>query len=159
LWQDYYIPAIVLGIGLLWRLIHDLLITDHGMSHLIERTAIEVLIILPLVVLGSTAVAVILSTSFGTLSTAVLKLLALIIAPEIFGDLMELWLGPFAWTFPGIFLVAPVYFGMYYGGLAGFFDLDVTENSVTTSLLFVVNFPIRAAFVLFALPHIRALFP
>lgn len=153
--QDIYIPAAVLAIGLLWRVVRDLLLTDLGFTHMLQRTGVELLIVLPLIFGGSILIAMVLSTTFGGLSTTLLKLAAIVVAPEIFGDLMEMWLGAaFAWGFPGIFLIAPIYFGMYFGAFTYFFDLDPTEAGVATAMMFIINFLLRSLFMTFALPYV-----
>ncbi len=158
-WQDVLIPAILLAVGLLWRVGVDILADGHGTGYLIARTAIEALFVLPIMFIGTILIAMIMSTTFGSLLTTLMKLAAIIVAPEIFGDLMTLWLGPFAWHFPGIFLVAPIYFGLYFWGFSGLFDLDPTEASVATALMFITNFMLRAALTVFCLPYLFSLFP
>ncbi len=153
--QDIYLPATILAIGLLWRVVRDLMLTDLGFKYMLERTALEAFFILPLICCGSVLIAMMLSTTFGSLSTTLLKLAAIVVAPEIFGDLMEMWLGAgFAWGFPGIFLIAPIYFGMYFGTFTYFFDLDPTEAGIATSMMCIIRFLLHSVFVLFALPYV-----
>ncbi len=152
--QDLYLPLGLLGGGLLWRLLADLLLTDHGWAHMLERTSIEFLFVLPLMFLTSILIAMLFSTAFGTLTVTLIKLSAIIVAPELFGDLMEMWLGPFAWGFPGIFFVGPVYFGMYFGAFTVLFDLDADEAGAATSMMFVINFLLRWVLGVFGLPYV-----
>ncbi len=136
---DVYAPIGLIVIGVVSLVVQELKFSDTPDTSLLQAlipVAARVVLCLPLMVVALLLTARILSLSFGSIPTALLKLMAILLAPAGFAAILAFVTGPGLLTLLWAFILE---IAVYYGLLMWMFDLDFFEAFVTSIVIYVIN--------------------
>jgi hypothetical protein len=145
---ELWLPLGLIVLGLIVRLVQEIYFTDspaEGIVNAIIVISVEVVITVPLLLVGLFAAVKLLDLAFGPLGKALFKLLAVVLGPSAVAAIAVVLLGGSLFA---VLIGGFISFGIYWGLLTVLFGLEALEAIYLIIIIWVIQY--IASLLLFA---------
>lgn len=136
---DLWLPLGLIAMGLVVTFIQKLYFSDstgEGIIIAIITAAVEIMLTIPFLLVGTIAAAKLLDLSFGPLGPALFKMAAIILGPSAIGTITTFAIG----NFMGFFVGSMVAFIVYWTLVSMLFNLDGADAFYVIIIIWIVRY-------------------